>query len=222
MILTERQLTTLKLFEDGKLLSPQALVKELNIAKGIAQNRIAELHDKGLIRKMNQTQYQISGKGKESLGHPMLPPAKKPDPLADDDRPLTEKEMDRLLDGAVDELVGVRDDEEVIEVPEPEQKPEPMTLEQFAELPAEPAFDAQFAAPAEQFAQAAESLLPEHHPAMLAIERLQKQLNSPRPVPIKDLDLKREVLVQLARLLEQSISDVLVNIADDLDRAAGN
>lgn len=214
MLLTQRQIDTLKMFEGGKLISAQALCKDMAIAKGIAQNRIAELNDKGLIRKMNQTQYQISKKGEEALAsHVPLTARQEVKEVADedDDKPLSDKEMDRLLDGAVEELVCGSDDEEVIEVPEPELKPEPLTMTQFAELPADPVP-----------AQNAEYLLSDQHPAMLAIARLEKQLNSPRPVPIKDLDVKKDVLIALARLFEQSISDVLVNIADDLDRAAGN
>jgi len=236
MLLTERQVNTLKMFAGGKLISAQALCKDMAIAKGIAQNRIAELNDKGLIRKMNQTQYQISKKGEEALtSHVPLTarPEVKQAADEDDDKPLSDKEMDRLLDGAVEELVSGADDEEVIEVPEPEPQPAPaaapMTLEQFAELPAGDERDEHYrqvsellSKPANPVAYPEAEQLPATHPAMLAIERLQKQLNSPRPVPIKDLDLKREVLINLAKLLEQSISDVLVNIADDLDRAAGN
>lgn len=214
MLLTQRQIDTLNIFAGGKLISAQALCKDMAIAKGIAQNRIAELNDKGLIRKMNQTQYQISKKGEEALAsHVPLTARQEVKEVADEDdgKPLSDKEMDRLLDGAVEELVCGADDEEVIEVPEPELKPEPMTMTQFAELPADPVP-----------AQNAEYQLSDQHPAMLAIARLEKQLNSPRPVPIKDLEVKKDVLVALARLFEQSISDVLVNIADDLDRAAGN
>lgn len=199
MILTDKQRAALDKFKNGSLLSPMGLMKLIpGLQKVEAVNRIAELRDKGAVRKTNQTQYGITKKGLTALG---LLTEEKPVTRTEsdhpDERPLTDAEMDRLLDGAVEELA----EDSIATLAALDVKPAPeCTAEEIK---------AAWAGTGD-------------HPALLAIAQLKDQLTKPKPVKIDKLEIKKEALVQLGRFLAQDICDLLVEIADDLDRAAGN
>lgn len=211
MILTDKQKATLALFASNRALSFKQVSAELNIEMSFAKNRVSELYHKGLLRKINQSQYQATSKGVEQIA--MLG-EKAPEPVyeAGDERPMTNAEMDRLLDAAV---------EEAVEHPE-QPTGAPMTMEQFAELPADE-LEVKILKIPEHIERVERSApVPSTHPAIDAIHELQERLSKPVAIEIDDLDTKKLVLIQLARILDPSISDVLVSICDDLDRATGN
>lgn len=217
MILTDKQRAALDKFKNGSLLSPMGLMKLIpGLQKVEAVNRIAELRDKGAVRKTNQTQYGITKKGLTALGVMADPPqaaSVETDSGDDSDKPLTDAEMDRLLDGAVEELAGDEDPDSIATL----AALDVVVLNRELTADEATSFAADSTAPSLPLRPA-----PQAHPALVAIEQLKDQLTKPKPVKIDNLELKKEALVQLGRFLAQDICDLLVEIADDLDRAAGN
>ncbi len=197
--LLEKQIAALKVFRTGALLSANQLANRLCIVRTNAQLRIDELRDKGLLKKNNATQFSISPKGLAAL---------------------ESIEADTKDESAAVEVEAVEDVELSVQVA-PEVEPEKdnrihLAGKLYPEIePVTLAFQAQEVAIEEQTPA-------KPHKVLEAIERLQGALTKPKPFEIKDLELKKEVLVKLGQILEHSITDVLIAICDDLDRAAGN
>lgn len=59
----------------------------------------------------------------------------------------------------------------------------------------------------------------EQHPVLASIDALSEKLNKPKFV-IEDLDLKGQALAKLAPLLSDDIAELLLEVKDDLERAA--
>lgn len=196
MHLSENSVKVLKLFESGSLLSAVAVSAQLFITRSSAQDKLDSLKDMGLLKKANSTQYSIAPKGRSALDN-LDASTEEPE-----EEQLTDAKIDKELDAAFEELLQ-------------EQSSEPAgTSEQ------EPA--AETVAASEVVSQSVD-VHPdaEKHPAIVALEELEQKLAGQSHTQIDDLDLKREVLVRLSRLLAQDIADVLVEIVDDLNRATG-
>lgn len=203
--LLDKQISALKCFRSGLLLSANQLADRLCIVRTNAQLRIDELRDKGMLKKNNATQFSITPKGLTALNTYERQQAGEDEEVAAEEVKAVELEPQAAAVKAVEveELEA-----EVVPTPEPE--PEPVEVPALVQKEAAASTDK----PAE----------PESYPhdALLAIGRLQDALTKPKPIQVKDLELKKDVLCRLAHILEQSITDVLVEICDDLDRAAGN
>lgn len=196
MHLSENSAKVLKLFASGSLLSAVAVSSQLVITRSSTQDKLDSLKDMGLLKKANSTQYCITQKGRVALN----------DFDTSNEEPeeehLTDAKIDKELDAAFEELLQ-------------EQGSEPAgTAEQ------EPA--AKTVAASEVVSQSVDVQQDGvRHPAIKALDELEQKLAGQSHAQIDDLDLKREVLVRLSRLLAQDIADVLVEIVDDLNRATG-
>lgn len=190
--LSEKQIAALKVFRSGSLVSANQLADRLCIIRTNAQLRIDELRDKGLIRKSNATQFCISTKGLLAL-----------ESFAEEQKKAAAEANEAA------EAVEVETVEEYETVDEVEAK----QVAEAEEVEAEP----------EEATQSVDAYVPVNQPNVFdAIRCLQDKLTKPQPIAIDRLEMKKEVLAELGRILDQSITDVLVEICDDLDRAAGN
>lgn len=174
----------LQLFDkEAKPLSASRIAGKLNMDPSTVSNIIVELSKEELIDRVNATDYKIS-----FLGISYLNPAEE----EDDNKPLSDEEMDRLLDGAAEEVAESSGDMPAFQK---NQADEWVQAEAAANLTA---FDSDIQS---------------------AILKEFDEMVSKMKAPVIDrLELKIQTLGLLAGIAGPAMAKVLADICDDLTK----